>query len=242
MIQALIVFILERLARLTRLRARRRPGLAILLLLVGGCCGMSACATLAFGVPASWQRLWEVRGMQRPQPAGLDALASGTRVLIDGRLLPVAEVAQHGLTLFYIERMVTSPSSSGTATMNGSWELSQPPPAQARITLAGGRTLMLDLTEDTEFLDARTVQPDKSNGGSGEVRYTGYARDTLLTAEGVSRGEGRLSVRALYPGSVDDYLGYRASMPWIGMATGLLCCFAALGLIGAGGVLWFFRR
>jgi hypothetical protein len=241
MLNTILNIIVRLLFGFPRGRPRRRPGLSILLLLAGLCCGLSACATLALGVPASWQRLWEVRGMQRPQPAALDALAPGASVLIEGRLQAVAEEAPYGLTLFYRERQQTSTSSTGTTT-SGSWDVDQPPPSRARITLADSQTAVLDLTPDTEFLSARIVDAEPQSGKSSVYRYTGYARDTLLTAEGVWRGEGHMSVRALYAGSVDDYLGYRSSMPWIGMGAGLLCCFVALGLVAGGGVLGLFGR
>ena len=223
-------------------RRRRGSGVSLLLLLAGLFACLTGCPAAACGVPYGFARSVEVMfTVARPDPTELRVLAPGTRVLVAVHL-PDAVTGPHGLALSYSESRRTSGGEGpvGTATATPYTWLDTSPPQQVVMQLPDGSPLAVQIPPRTPFLNAHQFEEQDAEGQ--ERRYTGYLPGQALAVEGTWEGNGRLTARALYAGTPNDYLTYLATRPGTMLLLGTACSGLGLGLLALGVVLRLLGR
>ncbi len=220
-------------------RRRNRSGAGCLFLAVGLFAAMTSVAGL-IGAPISWMESRAAQRLPQPSAAELQSVVQGTELIMPAQLLQ-SPTDEHGLVLSYAEvftESLSAGSSNGGGTVASgerAWQRDPEPGWQTEIGLDDGSRLLLQLPVDAELLNATTVvDPD-----TGDRRYVGYLPGQAVIVRGSWEGDGRMTARALYAGTVDDYLRHLSRQPGFAMLAGMVCGGIALIFLMIGGILRF---
>ncbi|MBU0493714.1 MAG: hypothetical protein KKA73_11360 [Chloroflexi bacterium] len=213
---------------------RRGSGVSLLLLLAGLFACLTGCPAAVCGVPYGVTRSLEAMlAVARPTPAQLHALPPGTRVIIAAQLSRDA-VDPPGLALFYTETRPARAADDPATATSYAWQPEAPPPPRVVMQLADGSSLTVQMPAQPQFLNAQ--QLDAATPALGR-RYVGYLPGQTLAVEGVWESRDLLTARALYAGSVNDYLTHLAYQPGTMLLMGMGCSGMGLLLLLMGAML-----
>lgn len=227
---------------------RRERGGLYVLPLIGGTLGcMAACVLTLLAAPSSVARGTQAGQAARPSPAELSALPSGSQVLVQVQLPRQAADEETGLAVVAAESRDRAGGSRTRTPQPGSsaqnWTRQAVRPATADASLSDGSAISLQLGQTTvlykpDTLSERDVTQDDPDR---EWRYSGYKPAQTLTADAEWTGDALL-VRALYPGTPDEYVSYlTVTQPLESLRMGLLCGVTGAVLLIASAALRLLR-
>lgn len=227
---------------------RRERGGLYVLPLIGGTLGcMAACLLTFLAAPSSLARGTQASQAVRPSPAALSSLSGGSQVLVTVQLPSEAADEDTGLAIVAAESRERFGSSTSTRTPRPgaaqTWARQFVRPARVDAALGDGSAVALQLGQTTvlykpDTLSERDVAQDDPDR---EWRYSGYKPGQTLTADAEWSGDALL-VRALYPGTPDEYVSYlTVTQPLESVRMGLLCGVIGGVLLIAAAVLRLLR-
>lgn len=227
-------------------RRRRGGGASVLLLVLAGMWLLAACGATVVSVPLGMLRAREVRALPQVDMAALDGLAPGAVGLFTARLPEDAAADAAGLALAYVEVQPTSTpapvvdedDAPSSGAPGGPWERRPMDVTEAVVQAANGRSISLQIPSNVSLLNAERVV----DAQDARLRRVGYLPGQALTIEGTWQGDARLTARALFAGTPDEYVATIARTPWQMLIFGLTCGGVSLGLLLLGGVLRLLGR
>ncbi len=225
-------------------RGRRRGGISVVLFIFGAMGLLGSCCSVTVGVPTSFMRSREVKGLSRYAAAELDSLPSGSTGLFEAQIPADAARGEQGLALSYLEQRPLSTPSSQTSeeqssTSSTSWQRENVGITETQLLVGNGRRLTVQMPADVTFMNAEQITIEK---GKDELRYTGFVAGQSLTLEGDWQGRDLLIAKTLFAGNPDAYVEAISKMPGQFFLYGLICGSISSFLLIIGGVLRFLGK